>query len=378
MIARCFLLVGCVLAATVAVLWGTERIGPLGPVVVGMFAAFALSVQGSAALRSFAFTFWVLAFVAAAMFYPWMFGTWGKFELRVLIVPLIQLIMFGMGTTLNVGDFVRVLAMPKAVLIGMVLQFTVMPVAGAAIAMAYGFEPEVAAGVVLVGSCPGGVASNVMTYLARGNVALSVSMTASSTLVSPLMTPIMMKLLANQYVEIVFLDMMWTIVKIIIFPIVAGLIVNKILETLRLRGKWLDQLLSVVAMAAICFILGIIVSLSREDLLTVGVALIGAAILHNAIGYILGYGGAWMLGLQESDRRTVAIEVGLQNGGMATGLAMNVLKSSSAALAPAIFGTWMNISGSVLASWWRSRPVTSEATAQDEDVVTAQIDSTPE
>ena len=289
------------------------------------------------------------------MFFPAPFRTWGTFELKLLIVPLIQIIMFGMGTMLSLADFARVLQMPRAVLIGIVLQFSIMPLVGAGLAAAFGFPAEVAAGVVLIGSCPGGVASNVMTYIARGNVALSVTMTACSTLVSPLMTPLMMKLLAGRYIQIDVVTMMFNILQIIIVPIAAGLIANRILRALKLRGDWLDRLLSLTAMAAICVIIAIITALSRDQLLSVGLALIGAAVLHNSLGYLLGYGGAALAGLTESDRRTVAIEVGLQNGGMASALAVNVLHSTDAALAPAIFGPWMNISGSALASWWRRR-----------------------
>lgn len=296
---------------------------------------------------------WVGAFLAAGMFFPQLFRTWGEFQLKTLILPLIQLIMFGMGTMLSVSDFLRVLKMPKAVVVGMTLQFSVMPALGALLAAAFGFPPEVAAGIVLVGSCPGGVASNVMTYLARGNVALSVTLTACSTLMSPLATPLAMKLLAGQYVEIEMFEMMLSILNMIVVPVAAGLIGNRILQSMKLRADWMDRFLSRLAMSAICFIVAIITSLSRDQLLTVGFAIVAAAVIHNLSGYLLGYTGARLLGLNESDSRTVAIEVGLQNGGMASGLAVNVLKSTDAALAPAIFGPWMNISGSILASVWR-------------------------
>ena len=230
-----------------------------------------------------------------------------------------------------------------------------MPLIGAALALLFGFPAEVAAGVVLIGACPGGVASNVMTFLARGNVALSVTMTACSTFVSPFITPLAMQVLAGQYVEIKFVAMMVSIIKMVIVPIVAGLVANRTLKYFGLRGPWLDRGLSWLAMSAICLIIAIITSLSREQLLSVGIALVAAAVIHNGLGYILGYTGAWLAGLDESDRRTVAIEVGMQNGGMASGLAINVLHSSDAALGPAIFGPWMNISGSMLASWWRTR-----------------------
>ena len=221
-------------AAVLAMLGHTDL---AGPALLVSGSSLALWLQCQRPLRTFAFTVWVMVFVAAAMIYPAAFRSWGSFELKRLMIPLIQLIMFGMGTTLSVKDFTRVFSMPRAVLIGMVLQFTVMPVAGALLAAAFGFEPAVAAGVVLVGSCPGGVASNVMTFLAKGNVALSVTMTACSTLVSPIMTPLMMRLLAGQYIEIDFLAMMVTIIQIVIVPIIAGLIANKILQVLGLRGR---------------------------------------------------------------------------------------------------------------------------------------------
>jgi bile acid:Na+ symporter, BASS family len=333
--------------------WLLGQTGLVGPLMVAFFACLALFSSTSRVMKGFAFTFWVLTFVSASMSYPEAFRSWGGFQLSRLIGPLIQIIMFGMGTTLSLGDFSRVLRIPKPVAIGILLQFTVMPFAAWTIAGMLAFQPEVAAGIILVGSCPGGVASNVMTYLAGGDVALSVTMTACSTLASPVMTPLMMKLLAGQYVSIPVVEMMFSILYMIIVPIVAGLITNRIL---RQRAVWLHRALPVVSMASICFIIAIITSLSRDQLLTVGFTLIGAVILQNTIGFILGYWGARLAGLDERTARTVSIEVGLQNGGMASGLAINVLRSSDAALAPAIFGPWMNTAGSVLASWWRRKP----------------------
>lgn len=324
----------------------------LGPIIIVLLAAAAILVRRSSLLSGYSFTLFVFTFVAASMFYPWAFSTWGGFALSRLITPLIQIIMFGMGVGLSLSDFARAVRMPRAVIVGMLLQFTVMPLAGFTIATIFGFDGPVAAGVVLIGSAPGGVASNVITYLARGNVALSVTMTACSTMAAPIMTPLAMKVLAGQYVPISFVDMMISIFQMIIVPVVAGLIANKLIHG---RAPWIDQLMPVVSMAGICFIIAIITAASRDKLLEVGIALIFAAMMHNATGYLLGYWGARATGLSETDARTVAIEVGLQNGGMASGLAMNVLHSSDAALAPAIFGPWMNISGSALASWWRKR-----------------------
>jgi bile acid:Na+ symporter, BASS family len=392
----------------------------VGVLVVTGLASLAVACMGHRWLRSFTFTVWVFTFVAASMFRPDAFMTWAGFNLALLIVPLIQVIMFGMGTTLSVADFERVIVMPRPVLIGIVLQFSVMPLVGLTIATGFGFSPEVAAGVVLIGCVSGGVASNLMAYLAGGNVALSVTMTACSTLLSPLLTPALMKLLAGRMVPIDFWAMMLEILNMVIVPVLAGLVAHVVLYGKDARwngwrglgglaagglalavatvfipsqwlgpfailkggavvgfgliglvamtklvvnvwrgrpGNWMDRVLPVVSMAGICFIIAIITARSRDKLLTVGLALIGAAILHNGIGYLLGYWSARALRMQETDCRTIAFEVGMQNGGMASGLAMNVLQSAEAALAPAIFGPWMNVSGSVLASWWhRKRP----------------------
>jgi len=358
------------------------------------------------------------------MAYPWAFMTWFGFDLVVLIVPLIQIIMFGMGTTLSVADFSRVARMPWPVFIGFVLQFSIMPLTALTLAKVFGFEPEVAAGVVLIGSVPGGVASNVMTYLAGGNVPLSVTMTACSTLASPVMTPFLMRTLAGRFVDIEFVKMMFEIINMIIVPIVAGLIANRILYGrqksfqqgrivlliglggvaagvciallapsavltwrnvvlkkdgfvvgtllvglvsltkvvvsigLKRASNWMDRTLPVVSMAGIVLIIAIITARSAEKLMTVGIHLVGAAMLLNLVGYLLGYGCARIMRLDESSCRTVAIEVGMQNGGMASGLAIDVLKSAPAALAPAVFGPWMNISGSILATWWHRKPAT--------------------
>jgi len=252
--------------------------------------------------------------------------------------------------TLTIEDFTRVLRMPKAVLVGMALQFTVMPLVGFMCARAFGLTAEVAAGLILIGSCPGGVASNVIAYLARGNVPLSVSMTACSTLASPLMTPLAMRLLAGTYVPIEFLPMMLSILKMIILPLVVGILIHRYLPRV---AALLVRVLPLLAMLSICIIIAVTIALSRDDLLKVGLALFGASVLHNAIGYFLGYQGARLAGLNARDCRTVALEVGIQNGGMATGLAFNVLKSAQAAMASATFGPWSAITSSVLASWWR-------------------------
>ena len=325
-------------------------IGLAGVAFTVALVGLGIAANASERFRSFAFTVAVFAFVCAAMFFPELFTSWAGFELKCVIVPLIQVIMFGMGTTLVFADFTRVFRLPRAVLAGMFLQFTVMPLMGWTFSALFGLAPLVAAGLILVGSCPGGVSSNVITYIARGNVALSVTMTACSTMVSPLMTPLAMKVLAGQYVPIEVVPMMLSIVQMILLPVIAGLLVSRYAPGFTAwSGRWMPF----VSMLSICIIIGITIGLSRDQLLIVGPALFAASVCHNAAGYLLGYSGARLVGLTRTDSRTVAIEVGMQNGGMATGLAFNVLKSEVAAMASAVFGPWSAVAGSVLASLWR-------------------------
>lgn len=320
---------------------------------VASLVFLALGSRANAGLRQFTFTFWIFAAVATAMFYPGYFLSVGDFSLSRLIVPLVQLIMFGMGTAMSVRDFAGVLKMPKAVLVGTCCQFTIMPLLGVGLATAFRFPPEIAAGVVLIGSAPSGVASNVMAYIARANLALSITLTAVSTLLAPLMTPMLMKLLAGQFVPIDFFDMMLGIIQMVIVPIVLGLLVNRVLR----GAAWLDRAMPIVSMVGIAVVITIITAAGRDALLTIGATLVLAAIIHNASGYLLGYWSCRLLGMDERSCRTISIEVGMQNGGLASGIAVQMGKVATVGLAPAIFGPWMNISGSALANWWRSRPV---------------------
>jgi len=328
-----------------------------GLLVLVALASLTVALSRSARFAQLTFTAAVTTCVAAALLYPHLFLTVGSYKLTGLIVPLIQIIMFGMGTTLGLADFARVLAMPWGVLVGTVLQFGVMPCAGFLLARAFGFDGEVAAGIVLVGAAPGGVASNVMTYLAGGNVALSVTMTAVSTLLSPVFTPLAMQGLAGRFVPVDAWAMMVSIIQMIILPIIAGLALNRLLRDQR----WMPRVLPIVSMTAICAIITIITANSRDQLIAVAGALIGVVICHNVIGFTLGYWGARLCRLSEADSRTASIEVGLQNAGMASGLAISVLHSTDAGLAAAIFGPWMNAAGSVLASYWRQRPPASSS-----------------
>jgi bile acid:Na+ symporter, BASS family len=321
-------------------------------------------------LKPYAFAVWVLVFVAAAYFAPEFFRTWGGVPCTQIVAPLIQIAMFGMGATLTAKDFARVLKMPKAIAVGMFLQFLTMPLLGWSLAIAFGLPSEIAAGVVLVGACPGGVSSNVITYLAKGNVALSVTMTACSTAMSPLMTPLAMSVLAGRMVEVPFLKMMSQILWIVFLPIGVGLLVNAILRYRNLDVARCERFLSVIAMVAICIICAIIMADAHQSLAEVGLTLLLVVILHNLGGFAFGYFGARAFGLDESACRTVAIEVGMQNGGLGASLAMTVLKSPPMALASAIFAPWMNASGSVLAAWWRKRDCGPGLTADQEPAKT--------
>jgi len=403
----------------------------VGPYTVLMFCALALFFMGNKVLKGYAFSIWVFAGVAASLVYPAAFGTWFGYDLSILIVPLIQIIMFGMGTTLNVKDFKRVFAMPWPILIGIVLQFGAKPLIALGTATLFGFKGEIAAGIVLIGSVPGGVASNLMTYLASGDVALSVTMTSCSTLISPVMTPFLMKTLGGRFISIEFITMMLSILNMIIVPVVAGLVANKILNSrsrwansakimiiisalclfialisiifssifigilMSLRGgiiigsillgavtlsklivsimlhgpeNWMDKTLPVVSMAGIVYIIAIITARSKEEIITVGFALMVVSLIQIFSGYLLGYWISRGVGLNEKTARTVSIEVGLQNGGMASGLAINVLKSAEAALASAVYGPMMNVSGSLLASWWHKKPVKDKKPVEESEV----------
>ncbi|MHB9027733.1 MAG: bile acid:sodium symporter family protein [Candidatus Latescibacterota bacterium] len=354
-----FLTIASLLGAVAMIVMG--RIADAGFLLMAVFASFAIYVRSNEKLKGFAFTIWIFFAVVVSMYYPQIFIQWGSYKLTRLIEPLMMIIMFGMGTTMSVKDFTQVLLMPKGVLVGMILQFTIMPLVGFTIAKTFGFPPEVAAGVILIGCVPSGLASNVMNYIAGSNMALSVSVTAFATIVAPIMTPIWMKYLAGQFVPVEFMAMFLGVLRITLIPVGAGLLFNKFMQG---RAKWLDRLLPMVSMGGIVFIIVVITSAGRNQLLTVGLMLLFAEMIHNVSGYTLGYWGSRFAGLDERSCRTVAIEVGLQNGGMASALAINVLKSPAAALAPAIFGPWMNISGSVLANWWHSKPVMESSLAE--------------
>jgi BASS family bile acid:Na+ symporter len=324
-----------------------------GPFFIGFFILLAFGFRGFELLKGFSYTTVIFAAVTSALFYPAAFNTWGGFKLAVLITPLIQLIMFGMGTSMSFEDFVGVVKMPKGVLIGVVSHFIIMPLLGYTLANLSGFPPEIAAGIILIGCSPNGMASNVISYLAKANLALSITITAISTMLAPLITPLLMKLLAGEFIAISVTHMMWDIIKMVIIPITAGLLFNKFLSG---KAEWLDKSMPYVSMFGIAFIIVIITAAGRDSLLTIGPALILVVLIHNLCGYTLGYWSGRLFKMTERDCRTIAIEVGMQNGGLASGLAKEMGKMATVGLAPAIFGPLMNITGSILASYWHRKP----------------------
>jgi BASS family bile acid:Na+ symporter len=324
-----------------------------GWILLFFFFSLAIAFRQHPMLKGLSFTLIIMAVVSLAMYYPQYFKTIGDFKLSALIIPLLQIIMFGMGTELSLKDFANVVRMPKGIIVGVVCHYVIMPMTGFALAKLFNFPNEIAAGIILVGCCPSGLASNVMCYLAKANLALSVSVTTISTMLAPFLTPLLMRLLGGSFVEINFWAMVWDITKIVIIPVTAGLAFHYLIHG---KFKWLDKTMPILSMAGIALILVVITAAGRDNLVKVGALLLVATILHNVLGYLLGYWSARVLRFHERDCRTIALEVGMQNAGLASGLALAMGKLATAGLAPAIFGPVMNISGSSLASWWHNHP----------------------
>lgn len=322
------------------------------PLIIAFFVLIAIFLKTTKHLGGFAFTFLIFAAVAASLSYPAIFIGVGDYEFKGLIVPLLMLIMFGMGTSMSVTDFARVAKMPKGVFVGLVLQFSIMPVVGFILATMSGLPPEIAAGIILVGCSPSGLASNVMAYISGANLALSLTLTAVSTLLAPFITPFYMSWLAGEFVSIDASAMFLSISKIVILPIVAGLAFNHFLH-----GKLpiVDKLMPKISMLGIALIITIITAAGRDSLLTIGGILIAVVLVHNLLGYVFGYASAKLIGMDEASSRTIAFEVGMQNSGLASGIAVEMGKVATMGLAPAVFGPTMNITGSSLAAYWRGR-----------------------
>jgi BASS family bile acid:Na+ symporter len=387
-----------------------------GPLLTVFFIFLAIGFQFSDKLRKYAYTIWIFAAVTVSMNYPQFFSQVGNFDLKKMIVPLLQIIMFGMGSQLSLKNFGDVMRMPAGVIIGIICQFTIMPFVGFFIARTFGFPPEIAAGIILVGSSPSGLASNVMSFIARANLALAVTLTAFNTLLAPLVTPALMKFLAGQFIAVDFWDMMLDIINMVILPIVAGLMFHAIgygsskIRSIIIQGiayiiiiglknligfytqgmdfqatmhifltdlfwffllpiagalffkyifrgkkEWLDKAMSLLSMLGIGVIITIITAAGRDSLLSIGIILILACLIHNLTGYFLGYWLCRLIRMDEQSCRTISLEVGMQNGGLASGIALEMGKVATVGLAPAVFGPLMNITGSSLATWWRGK-----------------------
>jgi BASS family bile acid:Na+ symporter len=275
---------------------------------------------------------------------------------RILFLVCAQAMTMSFNKTPGISwkDFAAVAQSPKSVAIGISAQFAIMPLIGFGLAKLSGLEPEVAAGIILVGCAPGGTASNVMAFLARANVALSVTLTTITTLLAPFMMPVLMKLLAGQFIEIDLLKMMWDIFKIILLPVGAGLLVHQMLGK---NSGWIEKLLPLVSMLGIALIILVITAAGRDSLLAIGPILILLFFLHNVMGYGVGYVLARTMRMGEQDARTIAIEVGMQNAGLASGLSNIMGKITTLGLAPAVFGPMQNITGSILATFWSRKTV---------------------
>ena len=263
------------------------------------------------------------------------------------IPMLLGVIMFGMGMTLRVEDFKEIFKRPRDVLIGLLAQFSIMPLLAFGLATIFQLPPELATGVILVGTCPGGTASNVITYLAKGDLALSVSMSMASTILAPIVTPLLTWFLAGAWVNVSFFDMMLSIVQVVIAPILLGIIVNQIFADF---VKRVVKILPVISIVAILLIVGGVVSVEADKILQMGLLIMLVVVLHNLCGYGLGYCAAKISGMNVAKTKAVSIEVGMQNSGLAVSLAMTHF-SAAAAIPGAIFSVWHNISGSIAANY---------------------------
>lgn len=261
---------------------------------------------------------------------------------------LLGIVMFGMGMTLKLSDFKVVFTKPKAVIVGILSQFVIMPVLAFVLAFAFQLPAELAVGVILVGSCPGGTSSNVMTYLAKGDVALSVGMTACTTIMAPIVTPLLVLLFAGQTVDVDVLEMFLSIVQVVLVPIAAGFLINYFFEKVAAACASVLPLVSVVG---ISLIIMAVVAANQAKLLTVGPLIILVVMLHNVLGYTFGYLVGRALRLTKEQMRTLSIEVGMQNSGLASSLATVHFASMPLAAVPgAVFSVWHNISGAVYAN----------------------------
>ncbi|MBL7742594.1 MAG: bile acid:sodium symporter family protein [Chitinophagaceae bacterium] len=376
----------------------------------------AIGLGAIESLKGYRYTAWIISAVVAGMMFPEAFKNLGSVNLRdkTLILVIIQLVMFGMGTHMSLKDFSGLASTGKGVLVGLFCHFSIMPLMGLLLTRVFHFEPEIAAGIILIGSCSSGLASNVMVYLAKANLVLSVIVTAMATMVAPFLTPLLMKTLAGTLIEVKFVDMMIEIVKIVLVPIGAALLhdflksatgvqkrkVNVLCllsivwiacivfflagrvtdpawqQSITLSGFFagavvagvlyhalytklpkMDSIMPLISMFGIIYFTTVTTAAGRDNLMKVGLLLFIASAIHNAAGYFFGYWLSRLFGMDKNSSRTIAFEVGLQNGGMASGIAGSMGKLGTVGLAAAVFSPWMNISGSILANYWKRKPV---------------------
>ncbi|UOO83141.1 bile acid:sodium symporter family protein [Uruburuella testudinis] len=298
------------------------------------------------------FALWAALFAVVAFVAP------ETFKWVLPFIPwLLGIVMFGMGLTLSPTDFNILGRHPKAVIIGVAAQFVIMPLVAYALAVGLNLPAEIAIGVILVGSCPGGTSSNVITYLARGNVALSVAVTSISTLLAPVLTPAVFYLLAHQWLDISAAAMFVSILKMVLLPIVLGVLAHVLFKK---QTEAASELLPLISVVAIVLIVGAVVGASKPKIAESGLLIFGVVILHNTIGYLLGFFTAKLLKLPYDAQKTLSIEVGMQNSGLGAALAAAYF-SPLAAVPSAIFSVWHNISGSLLASYWSAKAEKSDA-----------------
>jgi BASS family bile acid:Na+ symporter len=396
---------------------GTPAVWQPAVLVAGFGAA--IGIGAVEALKSYQYTAWIVACVVAALLFPQAFQSWGGVSLsgKFLMTTIIQLVMFGMATQMRLADFEGVARHPRGVIVGLLGHYSVMPIAAFVLVQFTDLPKEVGLGVILYGCVSSGLASNVMSLLAKANLALAVSITAMSTIISPLMTPFLMKVFAGRIVDVSFISMMFDVIRITLVPVAAALLV----DYLRTASPAIVRRVDIAAAVAVAWLIGLLVggwtfaqqhlgatgfgvfqSLSyiaaaiivarlyhvltsgplpgietampyasmfgimyyntittaagRDALLDVGLVLLAIGIVHNLTGYVFGYWGSRLSGLDQSSSRSVAFEVGMQNGGMATGLSASMGMVGTAGLAAAVFSPLGNVTGSLLANYWSRRP----------------------
>ena len=294
--------------------------------------------QISVIFNLFLLLFAFLAFVSPEAF----------LEIRGYIPYLLGIVMFGMGITLTFNDFSEVVKHPKSVIVGVVGQFVIMPAIAFALAKLFALPTDLAIGVILVGACPGGTSSNVMTYLAKGNTALSVACTTISTLLAPLLTPIIFYVLASQWIDIDASAMFASVLKMVLFPIFLGLVIRALLKK---QMAQISQTMPLVSVIAIVLILAAVVAGSKDKIIDSGLLIFGVVVLHNCLGYLVGFIAAKALRLNNYDSKAIAIEVGMQNSGLGAALATAHF-NPIAAVPSAVFSFWHNVSGPILANYF--------------------------